>query len=479
MALAQRLNELAASHAQGLLNDDEYRLLRQDVFLRFPDTTIIPVETHIIPLESEVPISVELTDPDLPGKKQVEFAVVNPPIPFHGESRTQSRPKQSSVAAGVANLIRRATRSRRLSKESASSDSESQNKPRALIPRLLSKKSSDIVSTRSRSDSMSSYSQSRKTSFSSHTFSPLISPMNSTGIQAVASASKVDLAGAIINDDIFEDGELGTTSEIRQAISELVEEGRRLIDALNDLERSTIAKAYKDRPNVQPPLAETVVSANWPSASIAPARSQKMSRSTSFSRSTNILSNSLTQTNRTATIASHPSAHRSPSILRSKSSSSSLNSTNLASSSSSSIADSRRPRAATVRPHVSPLQRKASISSLISSHSNANFLSAAKKDALNSQSLNRSTGHLPLAAVTGPRQVRAYSSSPRRPSLPEGIPRVSSSGTSAGGSEDEIDPGVLDVRKRRIEVVGRYEARLEYLRARLKGAELHEKLLKK
>jgi len=36
-----------------------------------------------------------------------------------------------------------------------------------------------------------------------------------------------------------------------------------------------------------------------------------------------------------------------------------------------------------------------------------------------------------------------------------------------------------DIRKRRLEVSRRYEARLEYLRARLKGAELHEKLARK
>ena len=35
-----------------------------------------------------------------------------------------------------------------------------------------------------------------------------------------------------------------------------------------------------------------------------------------------------------------------------------------------------------------------------------------------------------------------------------------------------------DIRRRREEVSIRYEARLEYLRAKLKGAQLHEKLLR-
>jgi hypothetical protein len=53
-----------------------------------------------------------------------------------------------------------------------------------------------------------------------------------------------------------------------------------------------------------------------------------------------------------------------------------------------------------------------------------------------------------------------------------------------GVGEDGPDGAVLeseiaDLRRRREEVVGRYEARVEYLRAKLKGAELHEKLLRK
>ena len=45
--------------------------------------------------------------------------------------------------------------------------------------------------------------------------------------------------------------------------------------------------------------------------------------------------------------------------------------------------------------------------------------------------------------------------------------------------EDDYDTEMEDIRRRREEVSSRYEARLEYLRAKLKGAQLHEKLLKK
>lgn len=42
-----------------------------------------------------------------------------------------------------------------------------------------------------------------------------------------------------------------------------------------------------------------------------------------------------------------------------------------------------------------------------------------------------------------------------------------------------LEEEMTDIRRRREEVSMRYEARLEYLRAKLKGAQLHEKLMKK
>ena len=44
---------------------------------------------------------------------------------------------------------------------------------------------------------------------------------------------------------------------------------------------------------------------------------------------------------------------------------------------------------------------------------------------------------------------------------------------------DSLEGEVEDIRRRREEVSNRYEARLEYLRAKLKGAQMHEKLLRR
>ena len=62
--------------------------------------------------------------------------------------------------------------------------------------------------------------------------------------------------------------------------------------------------------------------------------------------------------------------------------------------------------------------------------------------------------------------------------------RSTSAGTTGGRiAEDEdlsaLEAEMTDIRRRRAEVTARYEARIEYLRARLKGAELREKLLKR
>lgn len=52
-------------------------------------------------------------------------------------------------------------------------------------------------------------------------------------------------------------------------------------------------------------------------------------------------------------------------------------------------------------------------------------------------------------------------------------------GTLRTDEDHEVETEMEDIRRRREEVSKRYEARLEYLRAKLKGAQLHEKLVKK
>ena len=76
-----------------------------------------------------------------------------------------------------------------------------------------------------------------------------------------------------------------------------------------------------------------------------------------------------------------------------------------------------------------------------------------------SSALPRSPSHLDLAKLKG---------------------NAESVSTGSIGLEDgEDESEISDIRKRRDDLVARYTARLEFLRAKLKGAELHEKLLRK
>ena len=111
------------------------------------------------------------------------------------------------------------------------------------------------------------------------------------------------------------------------------------------------------------------------------------------------------------------------------------------------------------------LHRKNSTSSLTSERTGGRTLSTSishghlKGVNLSNISLLRSTGHLPMDTVLEDE-------------------KVSMSATVRLEAED-IENEIEDIRRRREEVCLRYEARLEYLRAKLKGAQLHEKLMRK
>ena len=105
---------------------------------------------------------------------------------------------------------------------------------------------------------------------------------------------------------------------------------------------------------------------------------------------------------------------------------------------------------------------------------------AAAGGSSSSLNLRGSSAHLPLAPV------RERDSTEIQPSLSLDTTGSDSSAPLGLGLRredgEEVEAAakeVADVRRRRAEVVGRYEERLEYLRAKLKGAELHEKLLRK
>jgi hypothetical protein len=60
-----------------------------------------------------------------------------------------------------------------------------------------------------------------------------------------------------------------------------------------------------------------------------------------------------------------------------------------------------------------------------------------------------------------------------------GFPTLETVNEASDPAMATLEGEMADIRRRRAEVVGRYEAKLELLRAKLKGAEMHEKLLKR
>ena len=139
------------------------------------------------------------------------------------------------------------------------------------------------------------------------------------------------------------------------------------------------------------------------------------------------------------------------------------------------------------------VSRKGSVSSM-SSHGRTGLsiypgLSAHYSIASSSSvNLSRSANHLPLATVA---ESEASAGGHRKSTTEDGrwlgadVPPLPGRPPtkSAVHAEDEdikaMEAELADIRRRRVEVTARYEARLEYLRARLKGAELREKVMRK
>ncbi|KAK0223257.1 hypothetical protein IW262DRAFT_1458260 [Armillaria fumosa] len=361
MSLAQRLNELASANSEGLLDDDEYRLLRQDVFERHA--------RHV---------SVAATPPQVTSRGR-SIPKQSPPPP--------TSPSKPSVSFSVTGLFRRAT-SRKPAKDVPAASSSNPLK-RAFIPRMLSRKQSvDMTSIRTTSSGNDAYSISlHKATLSPGTFSPPHSPTRSTHPKRIITPPSHTQVDSSINDDIFEDGGLTTTKGLRQFIKELETERQRVLKAFDELETSA-------------------------------AEQQAMANALPVGTHTKVASSSMLLPE--GHITNQASNDAVWSISRSKSFSQKSSGPN-------------------------SIRRKGSVSSV--SSQGTSLLSVNRPTLSSHTSLSRSSGHLPLG--------------------------IRSSETV--GLEDDMTA----IQRRRLQVTHRYDARLEYLRARLKGAELHEKLLKK
>ncbi|KAG6831952.1 hypothetical protein H0H92_006553 [Tricholoma furcatifolium] len=433
MTLAQRLNELAAANSQGLLNDDEYRLLRQNLFERFATSATVPTETPVVPVSKPRPRGTPASPQEIKLRPLSNFQVeVN---------RSPSIRSKNSMTSGVANFLRRATSRRTPAGSNDFSDTSSvfsSGSKTSIFKRALSKKSSAssvrTTTSRTQADTISISSRTVD-SLPDHSHPPVSISRSNASIRRLATPpssfpSRLPGEGArtsSFNADMLDDEHLETTAEIRQQILTVEAEARRLMDAFNGLEMTTLAKLQRHHTG-RHILGES--SAMTMSAPTTPRRIRMVDSDMTSLRS--------------ATSAA--SLDRSPHTRsRSKGGLGPLSSTRSGS-----------------------LHRKNSSSSVGTEEGK----SGGRSNPPPVPSLLAGYGRLGVGSVSNVSLARSHMTMSAVPEDEQALPEPT---MEDGKVEDEMD----DIQRRREEVSERYAARLEYLRAKLKGAQLREKLARK
>jgi hypothetical protein len=213
---------------------------------------------------------------------------------------------------------------------------------------------------------------------------------------------------------VFDADNLTTAAEIRQEIENVEGEGKRLLDAFNGLEISTLTK--RQNRSGCGPMVRDAIDSTW---TLVPDR--RPLRRGPDSDTTSLLSNDSSRT--------------SPSIAMSTRS-------------------SRRTPLSPVKSNAASIPPVPSLPSSPAAVADDDVSSSS------SLSLARSRSHRALRSLVESDELSEMDSHEE-------------------GDAFVLDKELSDIRRRREEVLDRYEARLDYLRAKLKGAEIHEKLLRK
>ncbi|KAH9936241.1 uncharacterized protein B0H18DRAFT_972998 [Fomitopsis serialis] len=473
ITLAQRLNELAAANSEGLLSDDEYRLLRQNLFERFASNSQIPSETPLVPISggghgaggSRISIS------SYDRRQSSQFYVQS--------SRASSVQSKSSLTASIGGLLKRAASKTRRVVSSPSDlgdaaslfSTHSNGDCTRTPPRTLTSRASESsfrsghdrarapqlrpILTQSEPDgSNPRLSRGRKRSGSS------APPSAFPGTASILEPTSPTMFG----EPMPSDDEVQSAKDIRHHIELVEAEGRRLLDAFNGLELSTLTRRHK-RPHLRPtiPMSPSAESSSVHTNDAPSLHTTRDMDALSFKSG--------------GSGPRTPSKRRSPSGPRKMNASTSTSSTTLTSQPSKTASRkgsissiSSRGRSGLSYPGLSPSYGMASSSSV---------------------NLARSMSHLPLETVAetegpagGHRKSSTEESKWTGATLAPDVPPLPGRGPKSplqAGDEDirAMETELADIRRRRVEVTARYEERLEYLRARLKGAELREKVMRK
>ncbi|KAJ3825531.1 hypothetical protein F5880DRAFT_225407 [Lentinula raphanica] len=581
--LAARLNELASANEKGLLNDDEYRILRQDAFERYTglgDSGQSDAGAPFIGssnLSLSQPIRLTATT-----STQSRLKPTRRPsdINIKASPSTLSEKDKKSSNNVIASFIRRATSPLR---PSASSPGPSN------IPSSSSRKTS-YEYTISRSDSRKNHKSNHPHSHANpvpdpHLLSPPTSPTrplhhtkrtkgssSPTGLSStltVSSTKPVPLS-AISNPDIFEDGGLFTSADIRIAISELDEDAKRVIHAFDELQDSAIrrakskAQSSRTRSNVISPSSSSANPLSLPtlqhrdradsaatpsgsgSSSLKPIHTRARSRSTTSIQpmpvmgvphkshpnltartassthtptlqrkgSVSSLASSLLSLKSKASmpslpsIPSIPSISTMPSMIRSRSGSVTSTNTYHNNPSNSILNASASLSGYSTSNSGRSMEKKPSMSNDAGSYGHGRSSTSTGTSSIHTSTSTSSTGRTSISSGHGngysPATPSPTTATARSHTLTRSNPKSNTSGsihfkrdstTESGQSYpsgsnhrsgdaleglDEVEnmEEIIQIQQRRRDVIGRYDARREYLKARLRGAELHERVMK-
>ncbi|TDL17699.1 hypothetical protein BD410DRAFT_901243 [Rickenella mellea] len=413
MTLAQRLNELAVANSDGLLDDDEYRLLRQNLFQRFATSSAAPEEVPVVRSSRQ---RTPRYDTSLHNASQIHV------------TRTPSVKSQSSITSTMSGLFRR-TRSLRGKPVSIRDDvSVISNGSRASLafsvaykPRSLRRQMSD-TSMRTQNSrlphdvrSISSRHTAKSGAMLPDTPDGNIGSTSRFGSRT-AEPPPSSFVTRNMSNIILDVEHLKTSADIRAEIQNIDTEFQRLLDAFNGLEVSAgpqqnsaiLELTQSNRRHLrQPDILNTQDAFHSKAHSVISPATHHMSAN---------LNSSITSISH---LNSHPhvSKHKIVHIL---------------------------PHT----PHVT-----FGVSTQQSSLSNPQLVTQEH----NSHSLNME----PALSLSSPQYFQ--------PNEHQNWLQHSSHQYSS----------MDDIRHRRDELVHRYQERIDYLRAKLKGAELHERLLKK
>ncbi|KAF8635990.1 hypothetical protein AX15_000152 [Amanita polypyramis BW_CC] len=410
VSLAQKLNELATANLEGLLNDDEYRLLRQNLFERFASTAVVPAENPVVPVAKPRPRTNESPLADSP--------LVSRPVSSNIQVKIPRSPSRTSLSSGVAGVFRRVSGRRSTSTNNDASDASSVLSLKSgtssifRLTRKVTRKSSissvNTTASLAPRDSISISSRRANLNYDrAHAESVVSFARSITGsIKRFPATPPSSYRGTGLENKqlgtLYDDDRLQTSQEIKQEILSVEAEAKNMMDAFNGLELTALTKLQKvtGRSSVVAPDG-TNLGSTWTFG-----QSQRM----------NVDNDSSSTKSGTSSASMARSAYSARKAVSKKSFSS----------------------------HVAPdaLHWQDSSSSFSSSR--------ASHVGLNGSPV-RSTNLVLMRVV------------------PE----------SGVDKEVVMEDDVEEIRRRREEVMMRYEARLEYLRARLKGAQLHEKLLRK